>query len=288
MTTPLSFSRLEVNVLDGKDRDALAGLLDRDRPGTLYLRSLVHEFGAAPTPQPEHGRFLGAWRGGELLAVAFIGNSRNLSTWGSAVELPPVLEKALDDAHPPRLFVGPAEHAGAVRRAFAMSGAAPFLDREQHYYNLTPQTLVSHPHLDIRPAREEDAEAVTLAQAAMTEEDLDIPRTRIDYPRLREISKRRIAAGKVWVVFRNGELVFKTEESARTEDGVLVGGVFTDPAHRGRGLATQGIAAWARHLFDQGLELMTLHVNRDNVPAIRAYESVGFHRYSSLRLMLAY
>jgi predicted GNAT family acetyltransferase len=92
----------------------------------------------------------------------------------------------------------------------------------------------------------------------------------------------------VWLVTEGQRLLFKTEESARSEDGVLIGGVFTDPEWRGRGLARRGIGTWAHILFDRGLTLLALHVNRDNQPAIRAYERVGFRRHTSLRLMLTY
>src|SRR5258705_6556383 len=137
-------------------------------------------------------------------------------------------------------------------------------------------------------ARLEDGERVTFAQAAMREEDLSVPRNHIDYTRLREISRRRINGGKVWVVADGSRLLFKTEESARSEDGVLIGGVFTDPEYRGRGLARRGIGTWASILFAHGLTLLALHVNRDNLPAIHAYERVGFRRHTCLLLMLTY
>ena len=263
-------------------------LLDQDRWGSLYLRSLLHEFGVSPTAHAEHGRFLGGQRGERLTAALFSGNSRNLSSLGDVADLAPLLERAFQGHPSPRLFVGPAEHARSVREAFARHGALPFLDREQLYYVLTPEALAPGDSVSIRPARDDEVECVTLAQAAMTEEDLCVSRSHIDVGRLREISARRIAAGKVWVVMEGSALLFKAEESARTGDGLLIGGVFTEPAHRGRGLATRGIAAWARLLFENGLAVIALHVNRDNLPAIRAYERVGFRRHSALRLMLTY
>jgi predicted GNAT family acetyltransferase len=83
-------------------------------------------------------------------------------------------------------------------------------------------------------------------------------------------------------------LRFKTEEAARTPDGVLVGGVFTDPEYRGRGIATRAIGTWARLLFQQGAQFLALHVNARNRPAIGAYERVGFRAHSMLRLILTY
>ena len=137
-------------------------------------------------------------------------------------------------------------------------------------------------------ALDDEVEVVTRAQASMTEEDLLIPRHRIDLRRLREISARRIKAGKVWVISEGEEMVFKTEESARSDDGILVGGVYTHPDHRGKSLATRGIASWSEKVFKEGFELMALHVNSDNIAAIKAYERVGFRRHSELRLMLTY
>jgi ribosomal protein S18 acetylase RimI-like enzyme len=279
--------RVSVNCLSHKDREPLLAFLARDAEGSIYLRSLVHEFGVDPTGSPEHGRFLGGWRRKELVSVLFFGNSRNITTLGEPEDLVPVLEQALEGPDYPRLFVGPARHAPIVRRGFSRSGAQPYLDREQVYYLLTPRT---HNPLDapVRPARREETEVVARAQAAMTEEDLKVPPGQIDMRRLREISEKRIEEGKVWVWMEGDTLLFKTEESARAPDGVLVGGVFTHPDYRGRGLATRGVAAWAGRLFEAGLERMALHVSATNTPAIRAYERAGFQRHSLLRLMLTF
>jgi RimJ/RimL family protein N-acetyltransferase len=279
---------LHVSLLVDEDRQALERFLDTDRRGTLYLRSLVHEYGVSPTPQTGHGRFFGASRDGRILAVAFLGNSRNLTTWGPPSEVEAVLDRAIADADGPRLFVGPAEHAGLIRGLFSRTGVIPSLDRAQAYYILTPETLVGLDPSPIRPAEPSDLSLVAPAHASMTEEDLKIPKSHLDMSRLREISRQRIAQGKVWVVVEDGTLVFKTEEAARSDDGILVGGVFTDPSHRGKGEATRALAAWAEHLFRDGLQVMALHVNAANTPAVRAYEHVGYRPYSMLRLMLAY
>jgi RimJ/RimL family protein N-acetyltransferase len=53
-------------------------------------------------------------------------------------------------------------------------------------------------------------------------------------------------------------------------------------------VATRALAAWARLLFDQGLDHLALHVNGRNRPAIGAYERVGFRPHAMLRLILAY
>jgi hypothetical protein len=175
--------------------------------------------------------------------VLFSGNSRNLCSLGDVSDLAPLLERSFLGSPPPRLFVGPAEHARSVREAFARHGALPLLDREQLYYVLTRDTLVPLDSVAIRPARADETEWVTMAQAAMTEEDLCVARSHIDMNRLRDISGRRIAAGKVWVV---------AEGSTSLQSG-RVGPGRGRPLDRRRspcrptagGLAARGIAAWA-------------------------------------------
>lgn len=277
-----------VRLLENPDHDSLLEFLGPHFAETVYIRSLIHEFGVTPTTHIEHGRFLGGERDGRLKSLVFLGNSRNLTTVGETEDLAPLLEYALRDQVRPRLFVGPIDHAPLVRRTFAGDHRKPFLDREQAYYLLTPRTLASLEEVDIRRAGPEDVEDVARAQVAMTEEDLLIPKGHIDLARLREISSQRIDAGKVWILRENGTLVFKTEESARAETEILVGGVFTHPGHRGRGLATRGMATWCRRLFEEGLTRIALHVNARNTPAVKAYERAGFERHSMLRLMLAY
>lgn len=57
----------------------------------------------------------------------------------------------------------------------------------------------------------------------------------------------------------------------------VIGGVFTHPLFRGRGLAKTVTGAVARHLFSIS-NLITLYVRSDNESAIRAYRALGFEK----------
>ncbi|MBX7548307.1 GNAT family N-acetyltransferase [Streptomyces sp. tea 10] len=54
-----------------------------------------------------------------------------------------------------------------------------------------------------------------------------------------------------------------------------ISAVCTDPAHRGRGLATRLVRAVAWGIRERG-DTLFLHAAADNTPAIRLYESLGF------------
>jgi len=55
-----------------------------------------------------------------------------------------------------------------------------------------------------------------------------------------------------------------------------VGNVFTQPQHRGHGLATQVTAGVLQALLGRGVETIVLNVSMRNAPAIRCYERLGF------------
>jgi ribosomal protein S18 acetylase RimI-like enzyme len=63
--------------------------------------------------------------------------------------------------------------------------------------------------------------------------------------------------------------------STRHQIGVI-GNVFTDPDHRGKGLATAVTGAVARELFARGARDVALNAREDNLPAIAAYRRIGF------------
>ncbi len=56
----------------------------------------------------------------------------------------------------------------------------------------------------------------------------------------------------------------------------IVGNVFTDAAYRGLGLATRVTSAVTQELFDRGCAEVTLTVDPDNTPAVRAYSRLGY------------
>ena len=55
----------------------------------------------------------------------------------------------------------------------------------------------------------------------------------------------------------------------------MAGNIATHPAHRGRGLGTKVTAALCKRLL-LTVDAIGLNVRTGNVPAIRAYEKLGF------------
>jgi GNAT superfamily N-acetyltransferase len=58
-----------------------------------------------------------------------------------------------------------------------------------------------------------------------------------------------------------------------------IGNVFTHPGRRRLGYAAQVCAATLRALLHENIETIVLNVSKDNLPAIRCYQRLGFRAY---------
>lgn len=90
---------------------------------------------------------------------------------------------------------------------------------------------------------------------------------------------QQLAHGIYFGVYDGAELVAIAGTHAVSERFRIaaIGGVYTRPAYRGRGLAKATTGAVAAALFEQGIEDVILNVAEENEPAIRAYRSLGFY-----------
>ncbi|NAZ75620.1 GNAT family N-acetyltransferase [Kineococcus sp. T13] len=81
--------------------------------------------------------------------------------------------------------------------------------------------------------------------------------------------------GRYVGVREGGRLLAMAGERLRTGAATEISAVCTDPAARGRGLATALVRAVAHGIAARG-ELPFLHATATNAPAIRLYEAMGF------------
>lgn len=86
-----------------------------------------------------------------------------------------------------------------------------------------------------------------------------------------------IHKGVAFGAYDNGSLVAVATVSEILDGLALVRGVYTLPSFRRKGFATSACSALIQELIDLGKEAM-LWVARDNLPAIRVYEKIGFKR----------
>jgi len=142
------------------------------------------------------------------------------------------------------------------------------------------------PDPDFRLAQPEEAEEIAKRAGQMEWEDLGRnPADENAEAHLRAVQER-IFQGRLWVLVREGELVFQINVGSSHARGVQVGGTYVPPRFRGQGLAAHGMRQLCRELL-QTHRFVTLHVNEANPSAVRTYENSSFKRYSPFRLIMA-
>lgn len=85
-----------------------------------------------------------------------------------------------------------------------------------------------------------------------------------------------IGAGRVFAIMDGGQVIFKAEIGAQTPYACQLQGVWVRPEYRGRGLSVGGVAAVVERAISEIAPVVSLYVNDFNLPAIRAYQRVGF------------
>ncbi|MFJ8007378.1 GNAT family N-acetyltransferase [Streptomyces fagopyri] len=86
---------------------------------------------------------------------------------------------------------------------------------------------------------------------------------------------RTVEMGTYLGIRHRGRLIALAGERLHPPGWTEISAVCTDPAYRGRGLATRLVRAVAVGIKDRG-ERPFLHARADNANAIRLYESIGF------------
>lgn len=184
-----------------------------------------------------------------------------------------------------RSFVGPKRAVDGIWNRVKSWHPVPAIVRErQPLYALWPQGLGAFDDVDVRPARSDETELVAEHSARMIVGELGYD-PRAQRSTFLASVRHAIESGNWWVWIVDNELRFQCNIGARTPVTAQIQGVWTPPALRGRGYATQALAATARRLLD-GNPTASLYVNDFNVNAIALYDRIGFTRVGELATYL--
>lgn len=136
------------------------------------------------------------------------------------------------------------------------------------------------PHVGLRPSRPED-DAVQIAWVASAEETERFAGPSLTFP----ITPAQLQAHRddpaihAFIAFMAPDEATPIGRADVVDLGDGAGRlsrVLIDPAQRGRGYAGPMISHTLAHARAAGLQTLELHVFKDNAPAIRAYEHLGF------------
>jgi len=279
----------------------IVDFLTRDIPPNLFQLSWLANHGVRPMGDPDLYAFRGIRGSGEDLAAVLLvitdrlalvdardaETARRFGRWcrKRSVEFDHVVSAAAS--------VDPFWEAySGANGADESTSASARLVRPQSMYVLEADDWVEMKNgggrrpgsTDVRRASLADLESLFFASARMhREETLEDPLER-DPESFREHVRHRVESDRSFVWFgADDRLIFKADISAQSRFGVQISGVYTAPDFRGEGIATRALYDICDRIVERGSPRVVLYVNRENRPARRVYEKVGFEYYTDYR-----
>lgn len=183
-----------------------------------------------------------------------------------------------------------AEVASGVSSVKALMGVTEELEKFWDYYRAEEQTprLICqevlyechHPTkapvntCGLRRGTLHDLDQVITAHAAMVLAETGINPLEVDPAGFRSRCARRIRQGKVWVLIKDGELLFKADIVTETSNSAYVEGIWVNPASRNQGLGSRALGDLSNALLADKSSLRWF-VNAQNLSAQSFYEKAG-------------
>lgn len=255
---------------------AMEELLLTDIPVNIFLLAMLEGWAVEQLP------WFGALDGDTVRALLLVLPGHIAVPFAPNPEDAAALSALAPPFRPNTLIIGPREASDALMSAWAPNAPIGRALQQRLYTATALEPQDECPGL--RVARPSDEEALHHNAIRMEIEDLGFDPSAHNPEGFRLSIQRRIYEGRTWVVERDGVLVFHIHVGAQTAWGVQIGGTYVPPSHRGQGIARAATADLTQRLL-RLTPLVTLHVNEANLPAVRVYERVGFHRAAPFRLI---
>ena len=280
-----------VRILQPGDEPALEAFLLPQVATSMFLIGNMRAAGLVDRGQPYEGTYAAAFEGQQIAAVVAHYWNGNLITQAPA-HLDALWRAAVEASQRPVLgLIGPVDQVSLVKNALGIDEAAIQFDERERLYWLALDKLIvpaalSSSEVRARLIESRDLELVTEWQVAYGQETLgeaDSPEAR---RQARAGMKRLMLERRTWVLEAQGEPVATTSFNTAIQEAVQVGGVWTPPELRSRGYGRAAVAASLLDARAGGVEAAILFTGKDNVPARRAYEALGFRPLTAYRIVL--
>jgi predicted GNAT family acetyltransferase len=267
-------TRHGVRPLGAADLDAFLALARRDPVVNVFV-----DYRARTTtlePRWLGGEMWGRFDDGELVAACHVG-ANLVPVQASVEDARAFAERALTRGRTVSTIVGPQEAVRAFWEGVARGWGTPRETRwNQPHLEISGSPAVAPDPLVRRTTRHDMDELYPACVAMYTEEVGISP----EYGGGAELYRARVtqlvSRGWSFARYDDGQLVFKAEVACATPYAAQIQGVYVPPAHRGRGLATAGMAAVVNIVRRELAPVVSLYVNDWNTPARAVYEKVGF------------
>ncbi|MXG88001.1 GNAT family N-acetyltransferase [Nocardioides flavescens] len=267
-------TRHGVRPLGAPDLDAFLELAHRDPVVNVFVDHRARTTNLEP--RWLGGEMWGRFDGGDLVAACHVG-ANLVPVQATADDARAFAERALTRSRTVSTIVGPHDAVEVFWHVVAdMWGRPREVRWRQPHLAIDTDPLVE-PAPGVRRTTRADLDALYPACVAMYTEEVGVsPEAGGGAELYRARVQQLISRGWSFAQFEGDELVFKAEVACASPYAAQIQGVFVPPEHRGRGLASAGMAAVVDLVRREIAPTVSLYVNDWNTPARRAYERVGF------------
>jgi uncharacterized protein len=267
--------------LTSDDFEITAAFLRQHFDSSFILLANMTDAGLVFEGRRYQGVYAGAFENGELAGV--VAHYWNGNILFQAPQHAPELARAVRTftGLPLSGLIGPRDQIVAARTGLGADQAPVNYDKREILYKLTIGQMNVPDVLRTGSATcrySVEADFSQLVELAVSENSG--PLGGADTPEFRARARERIKATSderlLFVLDVDGIIVAQAFFHGNVDAAVQVGGVFTLPQYRGRGYARSIVAGSLLLAAERGATRGLLFTADDNVPAQRAYESLGF------------
>lgn len=188
-------------------------------------------------------------------------------------------------------LIGPHEQVHALKSTLPLESVALQLDRREILYSLTLDDLVVPEPLQTgrvtgRPAEYHDVDILARWRVSYEIEALGEEETEQLEAHERTMAERAVEEGNTWILEAHGQPVATSAFNSRIAEAVQIGGVWTPPEFRRRGYARCVVAQSLLDAHNEGAQTAILFTDEDNIPAQKAYTSLGFRHTGDYYLFM--
>jgi predicted GNAT family acetyltransferase len=273
-----------LRVLRPADLPAAQEVLDRDPVANVFVASRIRTAGLDPWRLG--GEMWGHVVDGELVALCHVG-ANLVPVQADATAVRAFADRARRQGRRCASIVGPRDAVAAMwERLEPTWGPARDVRPRQPLLAIDRDPDVT-PDPGVRRVRPDEVDTVLPACVAMFTEEVGVSPAGSDGgASYRSRVAEMVGAGRAFARIEDGRVVFKAEVGSLTSSVCQVQGVWVSPELRGKGLSVGGMAAVVELARRELAPTVSLYVNDYNVPALAAYQRVGFEETGTFMSVL--
>lgn len=270
-------------MLAPRDRPALEKFLNQCWASSMFLRTNLFWGGLEQGRERYKGLYVAAFYDGDITDVAAHYWNDNVILQAPNFPIELALAAVKESGQIVNGVIGPWEQVKAAEPELDLDRSRLGKVVPEYLYALDLRDLNIPEHLtsgavQTRQAKARDIDKLVQWRRVYDRVTMGFPEHAIDDDRNREMFLDMLEDKRLWVLEQDGVLGAMSNFSAVLPNAVQVGGVYTDEAQRGRGHGRSVVAGSLRDAREAGATEALLFTEVDNIPAQKAYESLGFEQ----------